>query len=160
MCCAKERRKIALTLFISQIYFHKFDRKVSTICPLCYKGLRFIFQHRQQNITSHLWTRELSHCGGSRGKSLSQCSKCGPSRQKQDKKSCNKHICTFSRRVKYGQSKKANQDEWLSSYIHKTLCPQTTVRPPPTATLLSEKLFTCTKENAKQNRLQMVNSSI
>ena len=43
MCCAKERRKIALTLFISQIYFHKFDRKVSTICPLCYKGLRFIF---------------------------------------------------------------------------------------------------------------------
>ena len=28
--------------FISQIYFHKFDRKVSTICPLCYKGLRSI----------------------------------------------------------------------------------------------------------------------
>ena len=53
MCCAKERRKIALTLFISQIYLHKFDRKVSTICPLCYEGLRSIFQHRQQNITSH-----------------------------------------------------------------------------------------------------------
>ena len=46
MCCAKERRvKIALTVFISQIYFHKFDGKVSTICPLCYKGLRSIFQH-------------------------------------------------------------------------------------------------------------------